>query len=234
LRSTAGAEPRSVIRKKYEIIGEAGVAKLERVAAAQVPVRPEGPAGAESDEGSEFAVRYDADARLSEADHQSLCRVRLLRGQAAPRWFTIVMSMVLEEARKHLDLAKEQWESATCDAWGPEDAAGCVTNAFYAYENLIVAVAEAHGRKWEPNHYKKSKLAAQLFSEKILRTDVSGTILQMNDLRKDVSYGEPGFELAEADLEDIVSDLEIFLNEVESIVDTLEQEAEEEELEENE
>jgi hypothetical protein len=131
--------------------------------------------------------------------------------------------MDLEAARKHLDLANEQWESASCAAWEPEDAAGCVTNAFYAYENLIVAVAEAHGRKWEPNHYKKSKLAAELFAEKILNTDVSSTVLRMNDLRKDVSYGEPGDDLAEVSLEDIVSDLEKFANEVESILEVLEQ-----------
>ncbi len=142
--------------------------------------------------------------------------------------------MDLKEARKHLDLAKEQWESAACAAWEPEDAAGCVTNAFYAYENLIVAVAEAYGRRWKPSHYKKSELATELFSEKILSTDVGEIILKLNDLRKDVSYGEPGFELADANLEDIVSELETFCNEVESIVDRLEQEAEEEELEENE
>lgn len=142
--------------------------------------------------------------------------------------------MDLDEARKHLYLTKRQWESAACAAWEPEDAAGCVTNAFYAYENLIVAVAEAHGRTWEQNHYKKSKLAAELFSEKILSTDVSKTILKMNDFRKDVSYDDPGFELADANLEEIVGDLETFYNEVASIVDKLETEGEEEELEENE
>jgi hypothetical protein len=140
-------------------------------------------------------------------------------------WITIVVVMSLEEAREHLDLAKEQWESATTAAWEPEDAAGCVTNAFYAYENLIVAVAEAHDRRWEPNHFKKSKLAGELFAEKILTIDVSETILTMNNLRKDVSYGEPGFELASASLEDIVSDLETFCNEVEFIVSALEQKA---------
>jgi hypothetical protein len=36
----------------------------------------------------------------------------------------------------------------------------------------------------------------------------------MNNLRKDVSYGEPGFDLESASLEDIVTDLEIFCNEV--------------------
>jgi len=139
--------------------------------------------------------------------------------------------MDLEAARDHLDLAKEQWERAACDSWTPQDPASCVTNAFYAYENLLVAVAEAHGKQWVKNHYKKAELAAQLFKARILAADVSDTVLRMNDLRKDVSYGEPGYELAQADLEDIVSDLEKFVDEVETIVDTLEQEAEEEELE---
>jgi hypothetical protein len=67
-----------------------------------------------------------------------------------------------------------------------------------------------------------------LFKAKILATDVSGTILRMNDLRKDVSYGEPGDELADADLEDIVGDLEKFINEVETVVEGLEEQAAEE------
>ena len=144
---------------------------------------------------------------------------------------TIMVIMDLHAARAHLDLAKKQWGHAATDWWEPADAASCVTNAFYAYENLIVAVAEAQGRKWDPNHYKKSKLAAQLFADKILATDVSETILRLNNLRKDVSYGEPGDELATADLEDIVSQLEEFIDEVETMVDTLQQEMEEEEVE---
>lgn len=56
----------------------------------------------------------------------------------------------------------------------------------------------------------------------------------MNNLRKDVSYGEPGFDLANSSLEDIVSDLETFCNEVESIVERLEPEAEDEEDDEEE
>lgn len=145
-------------------------------------------------------------------------------------WITIVLIMNLEEARKHVDLAKKQFESAATAAWEPADAAGCVTNAFYAYENLIVAVAEAHGRTWAPSHYKKADLAAELFKDKILTMDLHDTVLRMNDLRKDVSYGEPGEELATADLEDIVGDLEKCCDEVECIVDTLELEAEEREL----
>ncbi len=139
--------------------------------------------------------------------------------------------MNLEEAREHLDLAKAQWDKASVAWWAPADPATCVTNAFYAYENLIVAVAEAHGRKWEKSHYKKAELATVLFNDKILSMDVSNTILRMNNLRKDVSYGEPGDELADADLEAIVSDLETFIEEVEGIVEALEEEAQEEEVE---
>src|SRR5437764_1268647 len=121
--------------------------------------------------------------------------------------------MDLDAARDHLELAQEQWEKASTAWWEPADPASCVTNAFYAYENLVVAVAEAHGRKWEPSHYKKAALAGEFFKEKILATDVSERVLKMNDLRKDVSYGESGFDLATADLEEIVGDLGQFVTE---------------------
>jgi hypothetical protein len=142
--------------------------------------------------------------------------------------------MDLEEARDHLELAKKQWEHAATDSWPPREHASCVTNAFYAYENLLVAVAEALGQKWTKSHYKKAELAAELFKDKILTTDVSDTLLRMNDLRKDVSYGEPGYDLKDADLEDIVSDLEKFVDEVETIVTAAEEKAEEEEDDEDE
>jgi hypothetical protein len=103
--------------------------------------------------------------------------------------------MSLEDAREHLDLAIEQWERACNDAWEPSDAASCVTNAFYAYENLIVAVAEAKGSSWQKRHDKKAELARELFERKILSKDLHDEMLRLNILRKDVSYGEEGFEL---------------------------------------
>jgi hypothetical protein len=45
----------------------------------------------------------------------------------------------------------------------------------------------------------------------------------LNELRKDVSYGDPGKELSEVDLEDLVSNLELFLDEVRELVGSLEQ-----------
>lgn len=130
--------------------------------------------------------------------------------------------MSLEAAREHLDLASKQWDRACSDAWEPSDPASCVTNVFYAYENLIVAVAEARGIRWEKSHYKKADLAAELARTKVLREDKKDEILRLNDLRKDVSYGEPGMELSDEDLEGLVTELEVFKDEVEELVKKLE------------
>ena len=135
--------------------------------------------------------------------------------------------MSLEQARKHLHLASEQWERAATDAWEPSDAASCVTKVFYAYENLIVAVAEAKDQPWAKSHYKKADLAAEFSKNKILTKDLHDEMLRLNDLRKDVSYGEPGKDLNDEDLEDLVGELEKMIAEVEQIVATLEAAAEE-------
>lgn len=136
--------------------------------------------------------------------------------------------MSLETARKHLERASKQLERAATDAWEPADPASCVTNVFYAYENLIVAVAEAKNLTWAKNHYKKAELAKELASKKILSKDFSDHLLRLNDLRKDVSYGEPGMELSDQDLESFVTELEETIKEVEGIVSSLEEEADEE------
>jgi hypothetical protein len=135
--------------------------------------------------------------------------------------------MSLEEAREHLDLASEQWERAATDAWEPSDAASCVTKVFYAYENLIVAVAEAKDQPWAKSHYKKADLAAEFAKNKVLSRDLHDEMLRLNDLRKDVSYGEPGEELGDEDLEGLVGGLEEMIAEVEQIVAALEEAAKE-------
>ena len=43
-------------------------------------------------------------------------------------------------------------------------------------------------------------------------------MLHLNDLRKDISYGEPGSDLLDEDLYQLVVDLEGMVNEVEEIV----------------
>ncbi len=110
---------------------------------------------------------------------------------------------------------RKQLERVQTAAWDPADAVEAVTFAFYAYENGIVAVAEAKGIAWTKNHPDKAKVARQLVSRGILKTDVHDLLVKLNDLRKDVAYGEPGQDLEQLDLEDLATDLERFLDEVE-------------------
>lgn len=136
--------------------------------------------------------------------------------------------MSLGKARELLAVATAQWEHACSDWWEPADPASCVTNVFYAYENLVVALAEAKDFSWSKNHYKKADLAQELHRKGLLKRDLRDEILRLNDLRKRVSYGEPQSELVEEDLETLVSELEEMLNDVESKITAIEEADEDE------
>jgi len=58
-------------------------------------------------------------------------------------------------------------------------------------------------------HYENADLALKVHQDHGLR-DISERLTELNDLRKDVSYGEPGDDLGEVDLEDLVSELGSF------------------------
>jgi uncharacterized protein (UPF0332 family) len=131
--------------------------------------------------------------------------------------------MGITDARVHLDLARKQWDDAQTDSWEPVEPASCVTNAFYAYENIVVALAEARGVKWKKNHYDKAEIAAQFAKNGTLTKDISALMLRLNALRKDVSYGEPGEDLGNEDLETLVSDLESMIDEADEIISDLEE-----------
>ena len=93
-----------------------------------------------------------------------------------------------------------------------------MSNVFYAYENLIVAVAELNGIRWKRNHYDKADLAATLAQQGKLKKNVRDLILHLNDVRKDISYGEPGSDLRNEHLEQLVTNLEHMVDEVEELV----------------
>ena len=76
---------------------------------------------------------------------------------------------------------------------------------------------------------KRQSSRYTLYKQGILKTDVSRELPRLNDLRKDVSYGEPGFDMSLEDLEDLVSNLETFHDEVVELVESLEAEADESE-----
>jgi hypothetical protein len=122
------------------------------------------------------------------------------------------------EAGGYLTKARRQWDRAAVASYAPAEPDLCVTLAFYAYENAIVAVAEAISRRWTKNHYEKADLAAALARDGIVKTDVRNRLLELNALRKDISYGIPGPDLSKIDLEDLVASLESFLDEVEQVL----------------
>jgi hypothetical protein len=124
----------------------------------------------------------------------------------------------LELANKYLRRAKEQYDEAAVDSWEPQQPADCVTKCFYSYGNAISAAAAAVGLDIPENHYDKAKLANRLFKEHKVSIDMHDLLLELNELRKNVSYGEPGPELAETDLEDLLDGLEQYLGDVQKLV----------------
>jgi hypothetical protein len=68
----------------------------------------------------------------------------------------------------------------------------------------------------------RSGPCGETIEENRLKTDVSDRLVKLNELRKDVSYGDPGEELSEVNLEDLVSDLDLFLGEVDELMRNIE------------
>ena len=130
--------------------------------------------------------------------------------------------MSLEQARQFLARAKSQLErvqiAADDDGQDPENA---VMWAFYAYENSVITLAKMHGRAWTPNHYAKARLARDLYADQLISRDIGDELEELNRLRKDVAYGEPGAELEEKDLEMLASDLEEFIDDIQARMDAL-------------
>jgi hypothetical protein len=124
----------------------------------------------------------------------------------------------VEEAKEALRRARDQLARVQNAAWEPPDPAEAVMWAFYAYENAVVAAAEASGTAWTKNHYEKADLAEQMHSRGILDTNVKDTLLTLNGLRKDVAYGQSGPDLEQTDLEDLATELERFIEEVERAI----------------
>ena len=126
------------------------------------------------------------------------------------------------EARRHLAIAESQWDEASTDWWPPTDAAGCVTKCFYAFENGVVAAAIALGIPWKKQHPDKVRIAEELAAQGKVTIDISDRLKELNGLRKDVSYDEPGPELAGVDLESLLGELEMYLDQVKSIINDVE------------
>ena len=71
----------------------------------------------------------------------------------------------------------------------------------------------------EEDHREKAELARQLCADGLVSRDVGDTLEELNRLRMDVAYDEPGPELQETDIEALAGDLEGFMDEIALLVD---------------
>ena len=77
----------------------------------------------------------------------------------------------------------------------------------------MTALAVRYGRKWTTNHRERADLARRLHADGLISRDVGDELEELNRLRKDVAYDEPGPELQERDLEDLANELHDFIKE---------------------
>lgn len=129
--------------------------------------------------------------------------------------------MSIQEARRQIGVANKQLGRVQAASREPDDddREVAATWAFYAYENCVVAVAEALERPWQRVHQRKADLARALYREGIVSRDLRETLEELNEIRKNVQYGEPGLELLDLDLEELASQLKAFYDEALQIIE---------------
>jgi len=127
----------------------------------------------------------------------------------------------IQEARRQIGVANKQLGRVQAASREPDDddREVAATWAFYAYENCVVAVAEALERPWQRVHQRKADLARALYREGIVSRDLRETLEELNEIRKNVQYGEPGLELLDLDLEELASQLKAFYDEALQIIE---------------
>lgn len=89
-----------------------------------------------------------------------------------------------------------------------------------AYENAVVAVAEKANLPRRPTHWFKADLAEEIHRLGLVSVNVRQRLEQLNELRKDVQYGEAGPDLGQYDLEDLAIALETFIDKVQKFVES--------------
>ena len=124
--------------------------------------------------------------------------------------------MGIEEAGQHIARARRQLNRVQVASWDPQDHEQAVTWAFYAYENCVAALAERYSRRWAKNHREKAELARRLYDDGLVSRDVGDELEELNTLRKDIAYDDPGSNLLERDLEDLAIELEQLIDEIDS------------------
>jgi hypothetical protein len=110
-------------------------------------------------------------------------------------------------AKKHLETVQASWDPVD---WGDLSHYG-----LYCLEAAIKAAAIKLGWNIKPSHCDKSKVAERLSKEKGL-SDIGDLLWTLNNARKSIAYGD--VEMPELDPEDIVIQIEDYVEAIESLI----------------
>ena len=127
-------------------------------------------------------------------------------------------TMTREAARAAIDRAKRQLARVQAALQGATDPDEVVTWAFYAYENCVVALAEYLDISRQRSHPDKVRIARLLHRQRKVTVDVGDLLERLNELRKDVAYGDVDTSLEEEDIQEIATGLAGFVEEVEDLI----------------
>ena len=85
----------------------------------------------------------------------------------------------------------------------------------------MVAAAYALSIPWKKRHPSKVAIARRLFEGGHVSKDIGDELERLNELRKDVQYGDPGLELLEVDLYALSVELEQYVDEVAALLESM-------------
>jgi hypothetical protein len=116
----------------------------------------------------------------------------------------------LAVAKGHLDRVQSAW-------YEPTDWANLTMYGLYCLEAGILAAATSLSWDVKKTHWDKAELAERLHKEQGL-SDVSALLPVLNAGRKAMAYGDIDFDESEYDAQDIATEIERFIDDVEALL----------------
>ena len=117
-------------------------------------------------------------------------------------------------AHQQLNLAKRHLERVQA-AWDPPDWLDLAMYGFYCLENAMSAAATHVQIRFGKSHPSKADAARELSARHGL-PDVSPLLVQLNDARKSVAYGD--IVMPNLDAEDVAIEIEEYVRAVEALL----------------
>lgn len=129
--------------------------------------------------------------------------------------------MSKEEARAALEHAEKQLAKAQA-AWdGTDDCfEDVLVWSFYALENAVIAAAKLLNlhRKKKRSHKTNIRLADKLLAQRAVASDISELLEKLNAARQRATYDDPKKAVEGLDLEDVLSQVEQYIDEVKAML----------------